>query len=1036
MNVLFAAARYIPVIFLLSYMGVPHSASAGGIKGQITRSDDGQPIPEIIVNAYHHVNGYWAGSAVTDVQGDYNLDGLTSGDYRIQVTSTSGINFVAEYYDDTEDWAAATPVSVATGSTTVDIDMALEFGFPHKASVMNKHHSDGSFSTYYSFVPSGYQGTLPNDFTTVTVETPVSHTMIDLIWDPIFQEFYGSGKDSPELGVHTFRATTAEGTVVSTDYQYVIRSLPIPDTASFSPPEATVLDSKTPSFSWKPVELPGVPLYYRFEIKDNATGLRVFASKRQFGMYFITLPAGTLSPGGSYRWRVRVTDSDSFETVQNRVQSDWVNVTVPSVLDNHDALPAIDPYNWNGLSWTGGNAFAASVAIVDRDGVAYDGSSHQVTITAPEGSNFPDGQHVKMMDFDNASAPDRANYWLWTGGGIPASGEYVFTVTDPDGNQTSFTEQVDIDPLNGPDEASLTPSNIEHHINASFDNVHVNGQPYDTFSQADGSQPNPALWKWVNNGTIAGNALVLDVRDSVGRGHASINFSVPLPINSVSSDITVNSISDSDSRARARIGGSFFNAGSNSDTWATVSYDADHVYYRIANEWLNHQGTYQWAVLQEGDLLAADVGDLVTMGITWDEASKTMSFTATNQTKGTTDSADYVHSGPVYPAISKNIVLQTRINLTTDTTPTFTWDPVPGASRYRVRIYNIDNSSTIWRGSTGEETSFTLPPGILEPNAIYRYRVEAWDKPSPLSIDNYTRTPISSHDYYRFYTNDETSDAPALHLDGGGVYTYKDGESGIRPSFWVRVHDRQGVPGNIAEVKVVLPTGYEEILDIDHTVSSTSAVYQGFSSHPVENGTYTFIVTDHEGHSASITDELLNAPIGFPIADSLTESLHSETIEFTWDAVSGTAFYRLHVYDEQGEQLFRLPAETPSFSLPLGLLEKGVRYRYRVRSFREFFSQLSGNDTMGNMDNVSSTPFADFIYPAVNDEDDDDDGMPDGYEETWGFQTLNPDDGLQDADGDGDSNLKEFKNGTSPRDPASNEKSLLGVVTILNILME
>ena len=87
----------------------------------------------------------------------------------------------------------------------------------------------------------------------VTVLTPVSHTTIPLVWDSVWNEFALVIDGSPEPGVHVFTATMTDGhVVVSTDYQYVIQTIPNPDTASFSPAGGAVVASKTPTFSWDP----------------------------------------------------------------------------------------------------------------------------------------------------------------------------------------------------------------------------------------------------------------------------------------------------------------------------------------------------------------------------------------------------------------------------------------------------------------------------------------------------------------------------------------------------------------------------------------------------------------------------------------------------------------------------------------------------------------------------------------------------------------------------------------------------------------
>jgi len=68
------------------------------------------------------------------------------------------------------------------------------------------------------------------------------------------------------------------------------------------------------------------------------------------------------------------------------------------------------------------------------------------------------------------------------------------------------------------------------------------------------------------------------------------------------------------------------------------------------------------------------------------------------------------------------------------------------------------------------------------------------------------------------------------------------------------------------------------------------------------------------------------------------------------------------------------------------------------------------------------------------DADDDGDGMPDAYENSNGFDPLDPTDAAKDPDGDGASNIKEFQAGTDPHNPHSRPIPI--VTPMLELLLE
>ena len=98
----------------------------------------------------------------------------------------------------------------------------------------------------------------------------------------------------------------------------------------------------------------------------------------------------------------------------------------------------------------------------------------------------------------------------------------------------------------------------------------------------------------------------------------------------------------------------------------------------------------------------------------------------------------------------------------------------------------------------------------------------------------------------------------------------------------------------------------------------------------------------------------------------------ADTIQVSWAAVDDAAFYRLEIYNEAYERIYRLnldaaevaPGQDATYFIPRGLLEEGQLYRYRVKTYREYFSETNGFDSEGNIDNLSQIPLWESQYPT------------------------------------------------------------------------
>ncbi len=112
------------------------------------------------------------------------------------------------------------------------------------------------------------------------------------------------------------------------------------------------------------------------------------------------------------------------------------------------------------------------------------------------------------------------------------------------------------------------------------------------------------------------------------------------------------------------------------------------------------------------------------------------------------------------------------------------------------------------------------------------------------------------------------------------------------------------------------------------------------------------------------------------------------------------------------------------YTVPTGARRAEVRLYYQSTSkeFIEFLRDENTTNSKGqqmydlwnNNGKCPPTLMAQLtatLDPAL---DQDNDGLPNGYEDTYGFDPFNPADAAQDADGDGYSNLDEYVAGTGP----------------------
>jgi hypothetical protein len=514
---------------------------------------------------------------------------------------------------------------------------------PVTGFVQHVVEADDTSRTYFEVtIGEGFLGTLPGSIgievtrtdpggTTAVIPLPAYEYLSQ--WRDFFWDLPGE----PDLGVYTFNVTYGIYSGSDVDYQYTIRYLPEPSAGSFAPAGGQTITSSTPSFSWDaidytpPADEPNPPIYYRLEVSTAPGSGRVFASSYVYDMTSYTLPAGVLTPGETYYWRVRFVDGAGWLNYMNRRNGQWRSFTMASNL-THAAVPAIDGDGWGVLSYNrpspAGIATEIWVKIYDHDGVASDGSSHTVTVKrAGDPTEY-------QMYFNRSDGNYSAGYELFDSGTVPPAGEYAFKVVDPDGRVGTFTETVtaqDLATLPLPDENSVAPSVINESIQVRYDNILVNNLPYDNFdSYFDMTDlEESGNWGWYQNASIGREGgdgwLIVDIGNSVGRSTGNLDFPNPEAVTSIQADVSIERVDGTHGGAEIR--GVWCNNGIG-DVAAKLRIDGNTIFYEVVQEYINEHGTFQW------DTLATEIvstgyalGQTVTLGIEWIEPTSTLRFT-------------------------------------------------------------------------------------------------------------------------------------------------------------------------------------------------------------------------------------------------------------------------------------------------------------------------------------------------------------------------------------------------------------------------
>ncbi len=198
-------------------------------------------------------------------------------------------------------------------------------GIPFMGAVHHVYEaSEKSFTYFEIIIGKNFKGKLPDAIESITIVTPRGKLPVnrnDFCYVPGSRDFWIKVPGLPQKGTYQFEIASAQERGSTFDYQDEIRTISTPESKSLLPLNQTYINSTTPTFSWEAAKT-DIPLYYRLEI-NKLSNVRVYSTRRCKNMVSHTIPKGVLKKGQSYRWRLRIADSDDWLNVQNRSQTRW-----------------------------------------------------------------------------------------------------------------------------------------------------------------------------------------------------------------------------------------------------------------------------------------------------------------------------------------------------------------------------------------------------------------------------------------------------------------------------------------------------------------------------------------------------------------------------------------------------------------------------------------------------------------------------------------------------------------------------------------
>lgn len=776
-------------------------------------------------------------------------------------------------------------------------------------------------------------GSVPGSITSLTVSAPggESYSFQPSDYYSADNEYYHQFPGAPpEEGLYTFTVTDNGGNSTET-YLYYTQgggTIPLLNDANFQ----VTGNALAPTISWSAIPGYSYHPYYRVRILDSS-GNVVYMSSEPYSPYTShVVPSGKLVSGKVYRYRIEAFDAPYWQAHYNRAVSNYIQL--PS-----GALAAKNPYFRNcsvlARNTPSGINTSLTVVISDPDGSVPDTIS-ALSVSGPNGFSY---------SFIPADYHGSGEYWHDLPG-LPADGQYTFTVTDFDGNTATSYFYLTVGQIIPVPDSSyllasgvnpLTPTLSWSTIPDYPGNLFYQGRVYD---MADNIIWTSGINFNTTRVTVPSGVLATGVSYKIhldafdGSGYYDSNnrgYSAKIPLNIDNTRPYLDSVAiykhrnananDAYMTTLNARGGGYVPLGSSlvvtGPNGFECTFDLDHQCFPIA-----------------GSVLY-----MCTNVIPGAPEDGSYTFTLTNAESNT--AVSYFHLTSYNVPLVDPATAQASGNALA---PTLSWGAPATIDRplYYVVFIN-DPTHTIWGSPWTTQTSVTVPSGILQPGISYRWNV----------VTNDSKYLYSSNRSYSLLIDLSVPNSPPRlsrsasgGLGAGLVNPYfsyavaydRNTPDGHFTAFNVVVGDPDGtIPSTITSLTVTGPGGFSYAFQPSDYLPAENEYYHQGPNNPWE-GLYTFTVTDNTGRSAVTHHYHRDAGGTIPLFDenSFELSGHPLVPTMSWSTISDYAYhlyYRVRIVDNLGNPIYSSAYSPNSYlSVPSGKLSSGITYQYRVEA--------------------------------------------------------------------------------------------------------